>query len=83
MKTLSKSLFTLSILMCIFQLSIAHQQSANNPNVPDTLDRILVNQVGYHPGAVKTALLRVKTDKFEVVNVSSGKVLFPGKPGKF
>jgi endoglucanase len=42
-----------------------------------------VNQVGYHPDAVKTALLRVKTDKFEIVNASSGRVVFTGKPGSF
>ena len=83
MKTLSKSQFTICILMCIFQSSFAHQKSAFEPNVPDTLDRILVNQVGYHPAAVKTALLRVKADKFEVVNVGSGKVVFTGKPGNF
>ena len=50
---------------------------------PDTLHRILINQVGYLPNSVKIALLRVTTDKFNVVDVSSGKVVFTGKPDPF
>ncbi len=47
------------------------------------LDRILLNQVGYLPISAKIALLRLKTDKFEVVDVSSGTIVFTGKPGAF
>ena len=83
MKKLSKPLFTLFFLMAFSLASLAYPKSKNDLHVPDTLDRILVNQVGYHPGAVKTALLRIKTDKFEVVNASSGQVVFTGKPGGF
>jgi endoglucanase len=83
MKKLSKILFTICFLIACSLVSLAHPNSNNDFQVPDTLDRILVNQVGYHPGAVKTALLRVKTGKFEVVNASSGRVVFTGKPGGF
>ncbi len=50
---------------------------------PDTLGRILINQVGYLPGSIKIALLRVRTDKFEVIDVKTGKTAFKGKPGPF
>jgi len=49
----------------------------------DTLSRILINQVGYLPDAEKIALLRVKVDKFNVIDVNSGKVVFTGEPGPF
>jgi endoglucanase len=81
MKRLSKSLLALCALLCCFHTSIADMKSSLDLHVPDTLDRILVNQVGYHPSAVKTALLRLKTDRFEVVDISNGKVVFAGKPG--
>lgn len=83
MKKLSKPIFTICFLIACCLASLAHPKSKYDLQVPDTLDRILVNQVGYHPDAVKTALLRVKTDKFEVVNASSGRVVFTGKPGSF
>jgi endoglucanase len=83
MKKLSKLIFKICFLVACSLASLAHPKSANDLNVPDSLDRILVNQVGYLPGAVKTALLRVKTDKFDIINAGSGKVVFTGKPGSF
>ncbi|HBB92850.1 MAG: hypothetical protein A2X22_03600 [Bacteroidetes bacterium GWF2_49_14] len=50
---------------------------------PDTLGQLLVNQVGYHPEAVKIALIRMNTAKFDVVDTETGKVVFSGKPGPF
>ncbi len=49
----------------------------------DSLDRILVNQVGYYPNANKIALLRIKTDEFNVMDANTGEVVFTGKPGPF
>lgn len=83
MKNLSKPLFIIYFLIACSPVSLAHPKSKYDLQVPDTLDRILVNQVGYLPGAAKTALLRLKTDKFEVVHASSGRVVFTGKPGSF
>jgi endoglucanase len=56
---------------------------ANGQFVPDTLDPILLNQVGYQPNATKIALLRVSTDKFQVFDTKTGKLVFTGKPGPF
>jgi len=50
---------------------------------PDTLGLILVNQVGYLPEAEKIALLRIRTGKFDVVELASGKIVFSGEPGPF
>jgi len=47
---------------------------------PDSLDRILVNQLGYLPGGAKIALLRIKTEKFDIVDAATGKVVFTGTP---
>ena len=80
MRTLSTFILLLSISICFSCASGTHQSSGSTVS-PDTLDRILVNQVGYLPGSVKIALLRVKADKFDVVEASSGKVVFSGKPG--
>ncbi len=49
----------------------------------DSLDRILVNQVGYYPNSKKIALLRSKTETFNVVEDSTGRVVFTGRPGLF
>lgn len=49
----------------------------------DTLSRILINQVGYLPEAEKIALLRVKAGTFDVIDATSGKVVFTGEPGPF
>jgi endoglucanase len=56
---------------------------SNGATTSDTLDQILVNQVGFLPNSVKIALLRVKTETFDVVDVKSGKVVFTGKPEGF
>ena len=84
---LIKVLVSFSILvMC--QLFSNHPISASNGNSsglssPDTLDQILVNQVGYLPNSVKIALLRVNAAKFDITDVKTGKVVFSGKPGSF
>jgi len=56
---------------------------ASSPIVSDTLDRILINQIGYQPNVVKIALLRVKATTFQVIESSTGKVVYTGKPGPF
>ena len=50
---------------------------------PDSLDQILVNQVGYLPGAEKIVLLKVKADNFDVIDVASGQIVFSGEPDPF
>ena len=83
MKTFSTVLLILTISLCCNCSSSANQGITGGELSPDTLDRILVNQVGYLPTSVKIALLRVKANTFEVVDVSNGKVVFTGKPGPF
>jgi endoglucanase len=56
--------------------------SGSSINV-DTIGRILINQVGYLPESEKIALLRVKAGTFDVIDVTSGKVVFTGEPGPF
>jgi len=83
MKTLSISTLILAIALCFTSASSAAQGMSGAGTVPDTLGRILVNQVGYLPNSVKIALLRVKTLTFNVVDINSGKVVFTGHPGPF
>jgi len=83
MKTPSLFLFILTFTLLLSCASYASQEVSGTHKVTDSLDRILVNQVGYHPNSEKIALLRVKTEKFEVVDVNTGKVVFTGKPGPF
>jgi hypothetical protein len=60
-------------------LSLFIGQSLFSSGIPvggqatDSKDQILVNQVGYLPNSVKIALLRLQTDRFEVVDVKTGK----------
>jgi endoglucanase len=81
---------TFSIVFIIVLLAVlCNCKPSSNNGKPvtgmstDTIGQILVNQVGYQPKSVKIALLRVKTDKFDVVDDSTGKVVFTGKPGAF
>jgi endoglucanase len=70
--------------ICVFLFIIGKNIFAEtNPIVSDTLDRILINQVGYQPNASKIALLRVNTNNFQVIESATGKVVFTGKPGRF
>jgi endoglucanase len=75
--------FLLSVAICCNCATMTGQKAIAAKRLPDTQGRILVNQVGYPVSAVKVALLRVKTEKFNVVNVANGKVVFSGKPGPF
>jgi len=43
---------------------------------------ILVNQIGYLPGADKVALLRADTDIFELIDVATGRNVYGGEPGE-
>jgi endoglucanase len=81
MKTFFNLLVTLATVCFNYYISFATESNNYKPSEPDTLGRILLNQLGYQPAASKIALLRVKTDKFEVVETSTGKVVFTGKPG--
>ena len=83
MKKASTSFLILAIILFCNCPSSDAQGTAVGKITPDTLGQILINQVGYHPGAVKTALLRVKTDRFEIIDATSGKLVYTGKPGPF
>ncbi|MCX6224803.1 MAG: glycoside hydrolase family 9 protein, partial [Bacteroidia bacterium] len=83
MKTLSTIIFILAITLFCNCNSSATSVISGDKTSPDTLGRILVNQVGYQPNSVKVALLRIKTEKFDVIDAASGKVVFTGKPGPF
>lgn len=83
MKTLSTIILILIVAAFCNCTSSATQGLQGATATPDTIGRILVNQVGYLPGSVKIALLRMKAEKFDVVEVSSGKVVFTGIPGPF
>ena len=83
MKALPAFFVFLTVILFANCTSSALKGISGNTISTDTLDRILINQVGYLPNSAKIALLRVTTDKFNVVDVSSGKVVFTGKPGPF
>lgn len=70
-------------IMLVFFLTGKNISAVANPIAADTLDRILLNQVGYQPNAVKIALIRVKTVVFQVIETTTGKVIYTGKPGPF
>ncbi|MEK6782164.1 MAG: glycoside hydrolase family 9 protein [Bacteroidota bacterium] len=63
--------------------SSTNQSTSTTTLAPDSLDRILVNQVGFYPNANKVALLRLKTEEFNIVDAITGKVVLTGKPGSF
>src|SRR5665811_2100503 len=83
MKALSTFILILTIALCCSCTFSASQGISGVKTSPDTLDRILVNQVGYPPNSVKIALLRIKAEKFDLVDASSGEIVFTGKPGPF
>ena len=82
MKKLTTFLLLITLVLCSNCSSKTKGNSASSAS-SDSLGSILVNQVGYLPNSVKIALLRVKADKFDVVDVSGGKVVFTGVPGAF
>lgn len=45
-------------------------------------DPILINQIGFYPKAQKVALIRINTNKFEIIDTKTNKVVFTGTPGK-
>jgi endoglucanase len=77
------TLTLLCLIGIIFGCKSVQQKNAGNAIVPDSLDNILVNQVGYLPDAEKIALLKIAADRFEVIDVENGKVEFTGEPGPF
>jgi endoglucanase len=81
MKTITAYFLIIAIAFLSNCTTSANRASSGAGLSPDTLDRILINQVGYLPNSAKIALLRVKADKFDIVDVTSGKVVFTGKPG--
>lgn len=83
MKTFSTLIFILAIVLWCSCTSSATKGVSGTKISADTLNQILLNQVGYLPGSAKVALLRVKADQFDVVDVNSGKIVFTGKPGPF
>jgi len=82
MKTLSTTILLFAIVLCC-NCASKTQEISSGSATPDSLGKILVNQVGYLPDAVKIALLRVKTDSFRIVDITRGKVVFTGVPGPF
>jgi len=83
MKALPSFILILTTALWCSCTSSATKGVSDTETSADTLDQILVNQVGYLPNSDKIALLRVKTDKFDIVDVNSGKVVFTGKAGPF
>jgi len=83
MKKLSTFILILIMASCWNCTSGITKGISDAKVTPDTLDQILLNQVGYFPNFAKVALLRVKTDQFEIVDINTGKVVFTGKPGPF
>lgn len=80
---------TLAILLLLCICSVFGLLNSFAQNMPvmnaetEQNSSILINQVGYLPNSVKVALLRVRTEKFEVVDVKSGKSVFQGLAGPF
>ena len=83
MKIISALTFSIALAFCCNCTSSATQSISGSKTSPDTLDRILVNQVGYQSNSVKIALLRVKTEKFDIVDATNGDVVFTGNPGPY
>jgi len=81
MKTFSTFILILIKVSCWNCTSSATKGISDAKVTADSLDQILVNQVGYLPNSAKVALLRVKTDQFDIVDMNTGKVVFTGKPG--
>jgi endoglucanase len=81
MKAFTYCLLALAIGLIASCTSYINTETAATTFSSDTLDRILVNQVGYYPEANKIGLLRMKSESFDVVDVNTGKVVFSGKPG--
>jgi len=83
MKRMKAFNFILTISL-VMNFTMAEGQGSSVVNIaPDTLGQLLVNQIGYQPNATKIALMRIKTEQFEVVDVTSGTIVFTGKPGPF
>ncbi len=64
-------------------LSSSQEAASSIGKQSDSLDRILVNQLGFYPNAVKRALIKVRVTKFDVIDVNSKKNVFSGVPGPF
>jgi endoglucanase len=50
--------------------------------VPAANEAVLVNQVGYQPGADKVALIRSDAQRFEIIDATDGRVVFRGTAGE-
>jgi endoglucanase len=48
----------------------------------DTINNILINQVGYQPNGSKIALIRSVSDKFNIIDINNGEKVFSGILGK-
>lgn len=83
MRTFSCLLVILALTVTCSLKSYGKGFISGTGSLPDTLHRILLNQVGYLPGSVKIALLRVRAEKFNVIDASNGEVVFTGIPGPF
>ncbi|MCI0523280.1 MAG: glycoside hydrolase family 9 protein, partial [Bacteroidales bacterium] len=76
MKTISRFCGIFAVIM-----SLTAAGCCNAPSI-DTTGVILVNQIGYSPSAEKIALIRSNAERFEVIDVTTGKTVLRGVPGK-
>jgi endoglucanase len=82
MKIILRTIGIAVLILAVFMLDCAEPGTRSNRlSASDTTGIILINQVGFSPSAVKIALIRVDAEKFEIVEVSSGKVVFTGRLG--
>ena len=81
MKALPAFFVSLTFLLFASCTSLAFKGNSVNAVSVDSHDQVIINQLGYQPNSVKIALLKVKSDNFEIVEVTSGKVVFTGNPG--
>lgn len=79
MKTLNL-IFSLTVLSALFVASGCSnaQLAKKRLGAADTTMMVLVDQVGYYPDGQKTALIRGKAGKFDVIDAVTGKVVFSG-----
>jgi len=74
-------LFTALVVLVTSACSSAAQKKSRLEAAAAT-EMILINQVGYLPDAEKVALLRSGAEEFEIIDATTGKVVFRGPAGE-
>jgi endoglucanase len=72
----------ISVINSVSAYSQQQKLPVDNTINADTSDLILINQLGFMPKAHKIALLRLKAEKFEIVNMQTLKTVYNGKTTK-